>query len=251
MPSILDDIAVPNPTGAHRYLIHGPPGSWKTSFAAGAPSPLFIATEMGLSQEQQGTVKCVRPRSFEQVMDYLTALYKEAHQFQTVVIDTADHLYPLMHDHILKAEGVTRAADIAKRDGFGAFSELEGKAMKRIYAAFEALNTKGINCIMLAHSQSREVQDPLYDTYSRWEPKVPKRACAVMVELSDIIGFSSQKVFTKTSGEDRTLAVTPDSNFYLTLNPRPSILAKNRSRLPDGIPTTWEALQAALITHTK
>ena len=61
---------------APRILIHGVAGVGKTTFAAGAPKPVFIQTEDGL-----GTLEVPHfplARTFDEVMEALAALYTEA-----------------------------------------------------------------------------------------------------------------------------------------------------------------------------
>ena len=66
-----------------RILIHGVHGVGKTTFAAGAPEPVFILTEDGL-----GTLDVPHfplARTFDEVMQALAALYTEEHSFGTLV----------------------------------------------------------------------------------------------------------------------------------------------------------------------
>jgi hypothetical protein len=77
-----------------RILVHGVAGVGKTTFAAGAPDPVFILTEDAL-----GTLAVQHfplARKFEDVMEALAALYSEPHDFKTVVIDSIDWVEPLV-----------------------------------------------------------------------------------------------------------------------------------------------------------
>jgi hypothetical protein len=75
-----------------RILIHGVHGVGKTSFATGAPAPVFILTEDGL-----GTLDVPHfplARTFDEVMQALAALYTEEHAFKSLVVDSVDWLQP-------------------------------------------------------------------------------------------------------------------------------------------------------------
>ena len=84
---------------APRILVHGVAGVGKTTFAAGAPAPVFICTEDGL-----GTLEATHfplARTFDAVMEALAALYAQDHTFATVVVDSVDwHLSPWDEDRI-------------------------------------------------------------------------------------------------------------------------------------------------------
>ena len=86
--SQLNRTNVPKPP---RILIHGVAGVGKTTFAAESRSPVFVQTEDGL-----GTLAATSfplARTYEEVMGALAALYTEAHEHSTVVIDTAGRLH--------------------------------------------------------------------------------------------------------------------------------------------------------------
>ena len=71
-----------------RIMIYGSEGIGKSSYAAGAPNAIFIQTEDGL-----GEIDCRKfplAHSLSEVIAELTALRDEAHEFQTVVVDSVD-----------------------------------------------------------------------------------------------------------------------------------------------------------------
>jgi hypothetical protein len=231
-------------------LIHGPPGSWKTEFACGAPSPAYFDLENSLGPDRAEKVAACKPATFQEIIDTIKELITEEHSYKSVVLDTLDHLAPLIESHALADENVSSWVEITKRDGWAGPGRLEEKWWRILFRGLEKLTEKGITCILLAHSNLKEVESPTTDSYARWEPKLSKRANAVAIELSGIIGFSTQKVVVReVDGGDRSVAVNANADFTLTLNPRPSVVAKNRMHLPDGIKTTWadfvEAAKAA------
>jgi hypothetical protein len=80
-----------------RFLIYGVAGVGKTKLAADAPSPIFLQTEDGLGRIDAATFGLLR--NFDAVMEALGSLYSEAHEFQTLVIDSLDWLEPLIWQH--------------------------------------------------------------------------------------------------------------------------------------------------------
>ena len=75
-----------------RLLTYGVAGVGKTLFATSAPRPVVLQTEDGLGTISAATFGVLR--SFDAVMEALSSLYTEAHDFETLVVDnhvTAAH----------------------------------------------------------------------------------------------------------------------------------------------------------------
>ncbi|MEX0641137.1 MAG: AAA family ATPase, partial [Pirellulales bacterium] len=88
-----------------RLLIYGTEGIGKSTTAAGAPNPIFIPTEDGLDQ-----IDCASFPLAQKLADVdaaLQSLVREEHDFQTVVIDSADWLERLVWDQLCEQYGVS------------------------------------------------------------------------------------------------------------------------------------------------
>lgn len=224
-------------------LVHGGPGIGKTTFAAGAPSPIFIRTEDGLGNLTVDTFPMCD--SFGQVMEAMGALYQEQHDYQWLVVDSTSALEPRIWEHTAQAHGKQSIEDWGFQKGYiFALAYWE-----QFLAGLSALATdKGIGTILIAHSEIRRYESPEVDAYDRAQIKLHKRAFHLMYERCDIIGYAAQKVFTKKEGEglkERHRGVS-DGQRLLHLNEKPAFVAKNRYSLPDTIPLDWDTLQAAI-----
>ena len=88
------------------FLIYGVEGIGKSTFAAGAPSPIFIEPESD-GTARLDTQRFPRPEAWSDITDAVSSLTVDDHRFQTLVIDTLD-----------AAEGLlcaTSASAIARR----------------------------------------------------------------------------------------------------------------------------------------
>ena len=110
--SMLESITRGRESKPPRLLVYGQEGTGKSTFAAGARSPVFVQTEDGLGEID--TAKFPLAKKFEEVTDALTALRDEPHDFQTVVVDSADWLERLVWDRVCRDFGVR---SIEKADG--------------------------------------------------------------------------------------------------------------------------------------
>lgn len=78
-------------TSSPRILVHGQEGVGKTSFAATFPSPVFLQTEdgcpAGLEIDAFDLIE-----NYSQMLEHLTTLGNEDHDYKTLVIDSLDPL---------------------------------------------------------------------------------------------------------------------------------------------------------------
>ena len=81
-----------------RMNIQGTDGIGKSTFGTGAPDPIFIQAEDGLSYlEVERFPLC---DTWSDLMDQVETLYKDDHQWKTVVLDTTDAAGNLCEQHV-------------------------------------------------------------------------------------------------------------------------------------------------------
>ena len=85
-----------------RVMLYGPEGIGKTTFGAGAPSPIFFAAEAGTAQLD--VVRFPKPEGWADVLDAVRTLTTEAHDFKTLVFDTMDAIEPLLWAYMCKRD---------------------------------------------------------------------------------------------------------------------------------------------------
>ncbi len=105
--------AQPKPPIMTLYGVHG---IGKSTFAAQAPSPVFIQTEDGL-----GLLDCAHfplAASFDDVIGALAALYTEPHDFKTCVIDSVDWLEALIWAKVCRDNGWASIEDAGYGKGY-------------------------------------------------------------------------------------------------------------------------------------
>jgi hypothetical protein len=227
-------------------IIHGAPKIGKTTLVASAPRPIIIATEDGLgwTQETQD-VPAFRVSTYADFMRSLDLLCSDLGKFDTVGIDSLDHLEPLLAAEVCRREGkpsldkvgygqvgVKRVADL--------FREEAGRAI-------HYLQTNGKIVIGVAHSASVKENPPdAMQGYSRWSLKLEKHLAAVVTELADGIFYASEPIMvTEVAGgfNQKSIKATSVLDRRLYLRPAGAHLAGGRfSNLPEFVPLKWEAL---------
>lgn len=232
-----------------RVVIYGPAGVGKTTFATSAPAPIVLQTEDGLGQIDVPHFPLAT--TFDDVLSAIGALFQEAHEFKTLVVDSLDWLEPLIWQDVCQAHKVESIESLGYGKGY-----VEALTRWRMFCdGITALrDQKDMWVVMIAHSQVMHVEDPTQPAYDSHSLKMHKKAAAVIEEFSDVIGFANLK--TMTISEDagfnnkRTRAKTTGERV-LNVAPNPAYTAKNRYSLPPTLPLDWPAFQQAIEQPTQ
>lgn len=225
-----------------RVTVYGTHGIGKSTFGAMSEKPIFLQTEDGLSG-----IDCERfplARHYGDVMNALAALYSEAHDFKTVVVDSLDWLERLIWGKVCEDRGVESIEDIGYAKGY-IFAVSHWRAF---LAGLDALrNERGMAVILIAHAQIEKFANPETDSYDRYSPRLHKQASALIQEWCDEVLFATYAIHTKSIdegfGRKRVQGLGTGERILRTTE-RPSHVAKNRLSLPDVLPLDWRVYNA-------
>ena len=222
-----------------RILLYGTEGIGKSTFGASAPNPIFIPTEDGIDQLETDSFPLCK--TFDDCMACITALASEEHDYQTVVLDTADWAERLIFDSLCQQYN---AKSIEKVDGgFQRGYELALNYWRQLIDGLRYLReTKGMIVIILAHTKVETHTDPESTAFDRFSPKLHKKANALLCEWCDAILMATRERSAakgEKSGGERVLRCVTSS----------SCVAKNRYNLPEVLPLDWPALMTALTAN--
>lgn len=211
-----------------------------STFGSSAPGAIFVQTEDGL-----GEINCKKfplAHSLAEVLAELTALRDEQHDFQTVVVDSADWLERLIFDEVCREYGVR---NIEKADGgYGrGYTHALTHWRKVINLLQELRDKRGMMVILVAHAKVERFEDPENAAYDRYTPRLHKHAASLIAEWVDAVLFANKK-FRVTKENDRAIAAPIGSDggerIIRTVG-SPACIAKNRYGLPAEIPLSWQA----------
>ncbi len=240
----LDSIVRTQATKPPRILIHGVAGVGKSTFAAGAPDPIFLLTEDGLGTLEVPHFPLLR--TYDEAMDALERLYADEHDYRTVVIDSADWLEPLVWQRACKDNGWASIEDAGYGKGYVAALDL----WRQYLDALDALRgDRGMTVVQIAHTDIKRFDSPEHDPYDRYVIKLHARAAALLQEHADIVLFANYRVSTVKAEVGFNKKVTRAlgaGERLVYASERPAFLAKNRYGLPDTLPLSWAALAEAM-----
>jgi hypothetical protein len=244
---LLERVSRGKVAGPVRLVVYGAGGVGKSTFAAGAPSPLFFDFE---SRTGHLDVARVRPTSWDDVLGTLRELYAAPGEFRTLVFDTLDHMELLLHAHVCKTNGWTSIEDPAYGKGY--IPALHEWA--KFLGAVERLQVdKGLNVIMLAHAQMLPFKNPAGEDYNMFSLKLKggakTSASDLIREKVDLIGFARWEDFAKKANPKDQLtkakAITTGARV-LSFAHNPAYESKKGIPMADEIQLSWGAFEAAV-----
>ncbi len=229
--------------------IYGDPKVGKTTFGCSAPSPIVIQAEEGLGMLD--VPHFPKAETFDDVMSALASLYSENHEFESLVVDSLDHVEPLIWAEVCREHNVANLEALPYGRGY---TEALARWRQFLDGVAALRDQKNMFVILIAHSQVVRIEDPTQPAFDAHSLKLHKKAAALVQETSDVIGYAAQKLMTVTEdagfNAKRTRAKTTGERV-LHVAPNPAFVAGNRYSLPPTLPLDWPAFQQSIEQPTQ
>ena len=217
-------------------FLYGVEGVGKTTFAASAPSPIFIPTEDGIGRLDVPRFPLCKNHG--EVVDCIRCLAQGGHEFRTVVLDSADWLERLIWDSL----STLPAPDTAYGKGY----QIAADILKNILSGLTYLRDElGMTVIVLGHAQVKTFKSPEGADFDRYMPKLQERASSLLREWCDVLLFANYQI-SASGGKGVSSGAR-----YIYAEEKPAFYAKNRFNLPDRMPLSWDAFSQALYGENK
>ena len=251
--SLLQQITSTRPSGSPippvRINIQGTDGIGKSTFGAGAATPIFIQAEDGLSFIN--APRFPQADTWAEMLEQVKSLVTEEHQYKTVVLDTTDAAAKLGEAYVCEQNGWSSAAD--PKAGYGAFYVAEENAWGHLLSGLNVLHTqKGMNVILLSHVASKAYKDPELEPYDRWEMRCNKKGNSLIKDWGDFNLFANYETQLIKDGQKARGVSYGNRGLYTRF--AAAYDAKSRLELPNKLEFSWnhfmEAYTAALAATT-
>lgn len=231
-----------------RCLLYGPHGVGKSTWAAAAPSALFLNLEDGLNDLDVSATEHLC--SVQQVMDAIQWLTMSEHQYRTVVIDTVDWLEHLINKEVAHHFGVKNIGEVDWGKGY---SRAIWYWQQILSMLDHVRKTRSMAVILLGHARIVQVKTPEGLTFDRYEPDLHSNAkgegsSSLVQEWCDEVLFANFRLYTssqQSGGTKRDIAKGGKERLIKT-SESGACLAKNRIGLPDELPMEFAAYAAAI-----
>jgi hypothetical protein len=224
-------------------LIHGVDGIGKSTFAAGAPAPIFIDTEDGSAG--LGVARFPRPETWADVLEAVRTLETESHDFRTLVIDSIDWAETLAWRDVCARAKVETIEEVG--GGFGKGYVAAVDCWRQLLFGLERLKrAKRMNVVLVAHTLIKMFKNPLGEDFERYQVKLHASSAAVLREWCDDVLFANYDVIATKDPKTKRVRGVDTGNRLLHTVWNAAWDAKNRSRLPAVIPLSWADYWAAV-----
>lgn len=228
--SILNNVKYGIQRRAERIIIYGPEGVGKSTLASGFPNPIMLDTENGSSHIDVPRINC---REYSDILDAITALAEEQHDFKTVIIDSIDWAERLMIADFLKAFNKKNGSQHKNIEDIGygkGYKMIETTAMD-LLSRLNRLLDIGMDVVLVGHSRRVKFEMPeTAGAYDKHELNLTKYVSPVVKEWSDAMFFCNFLVTVQNGkgqgGTQRMVYTAPAAPWE----------AKNRHGMPAMMP---------------
>lgn len=221
-----------------RVLCYGAEGVGKSTFAAGAPRPLWLGAEGGTGHLDVDRLP--EPKCWADVLSSLSDVRREEHQYRTLVVDPLGWLEPLCWAEVTKGVGTIEQAAGGYGKGYVAAHMLWRQALQELDAIW---TERSMAIVLLAHATIEQHPNPSGATWPMWQPALHKLPRGSFAQWVDHVLFAQVETVALKGEDKRTLG---QSTGVRVLHAAPSggWLAKSRG-LPDVMPLAWSSLVEA------
>jgi hypothetical protein len=256
---------------APRIIILGVEKIGKTTFACGSRvengavietglnAPIVISVKGEEGADGLGVDLFPTCANFGNVMEALSTLYTEAHNYKTVVIDSASALEPLVWAEVCRTNGnVDSIEKVGGGYGKGYTESLQ--LWRQITEGLDALrNDRGIASIIIGHVKVKRFDDPAGDSYDQYQFDINEKAANTLFRWADAILFANTKVSVKKEDvgfnkkKHQGIDIAGGQRFLFTQK-RPAHPGGGRGvygQLPYELPLDWSVFMSAITEASK
>jgi len=235
---------------APRIVLLGVEGVGKSTFAAQSESPVLIPMKGEQGVDEIDVSKTPKVSSYNELMEVISALYQDEHDYKTVVLDSASALEPLIWDEACARNGNVDSIEKIG-GGYGKGYTEAAKVWRELTEGLDALREdRGMSSILIGHVITADFNDPETDPYTTYTFDVHKKAAAWLYRWADAILFANFKRAmvqkTEQGFKKETRRGVGSGQRYLYTEKRPAHPGKNRYGLPYEMALDFAQFKAAV-----
>ena len=236
---------------APRIALLGVEKIGKSTFAAGAESPVFLPIKGEEGIDDLDVAKFPRAETFDDVLAAIRTLIKDEHDHKTFVLDSISALEPVIWAKLCEESNVDSIEKVGGGYGKG-YIEAANK-WRDLMEGFDRLRTKGMTVVLIGHPKVKRFDDPLGASFDAYQFDLHEKVYLALQRWADLILFANSETIVKTEevGFNKTKKTGKDlsGERFLFTQRRPGHPGGGRGvygRLPYRLPLDWAAFTAAV-----
>lgn len=254
----LDSITTSKRDLPPRIVLLGVEKIGKSTFASESNKPIFIPIKDEEGIDALNVPQFPVCESVANVENCITTLATTEHDYQTVVIDSTSALEPIVWDTICKKSGTTNINQAC--GGYGAGYKEADNMWRGILRGLDYLRkNKGMASILIGHTNITRFDDPLGESYNKYDFAIHERTANILYRWADAIWFANSKVIIQKEdiGYNKIHKIARElgqSARFLYTQKNPSYPAGGRGiygTLPPELPLKWSAVVKCLYEKEK
>ncbi len=177
------------------------------------------------------------------MLEAVRVLTLEAHEYETLVVDTLDWVEPLIWSHVCHRD---EQANI-EAYGYGKGFQVALDEWRKLLGGLERLRkAKPMHVVLLAHSWIRPFKNPAGEDFDRYELKINAKAAGLLKEWADAVLFANWETFAKKDERTKRVRGVSSGARLIYSERKAAYDAKNRYSLPEELPLTWADFASAV-----
>lgn len=226
----------------YRLVIYGVDGVGKSTFAADAPSTIFLGAEDGTGHLD--VARFPAPDTWLDCLDAVRTLTNETHDYKTLAVDSADWVEPHIWRSVCDKAGVDTIEEVGGGYGKGYAAALDH--WRVLLAALERLQAvKGMNVILIAHALIKPFNNPEGADYDRYILKLHAGAAGLLREWAKGVYFANYETFAEKDKKTKRIKGVSTGARKLYTQRTAAYDAKDRYSVPEDFPLSWEEFDTA------
>jgi len=224
----------------HRVLLSGVQGVGKSTFAMGAPKPIFLDPHGGT--DRLDVERLEEPEggwSWDDLIEAITELTELDHEYYTLVIDELGRWQTLCWRHVCRKHGKRTIEDWGFRKGY----LLALDEWNHLTSKLDKLREK-MNIILISHSHVKTYKNPEGPDWDRYIPDLDERAGSLLKRWCDTVLFAHFDSTAAKKNSGRSIGITGPRVIETTYSAAWD--AKNRDGLPPQMPLDYEEFARAI-----
>ena len=225
-----------------RVLVYGAEGVGKSTFASGAPKPIFLGAEGGTLYLD--VARLPEPRTWDEALEALRDVRREPHDYETIVIDPLNWLQPMCWEKVAGAGVSIEQACGGFGKGYVAALDLWRVLVAELGAIW---SERSMHVVLLAHAALGRVENTVGLSYNQWRPALhasdKANAAGLFAQWVDHVLYVAVETHATRGADDRVIGVSTGRRVAHAA-PSGGWVAKGRM-LPSELELSWAAFYEA------